>query len=886
MNYPLWHIPSIGGSLLIAIIAVVHVYVAHFAVGGGLFLVLTEMKGYREESREILEYTRRHTKFFLLLTMVFGSMTGVGIWLIVSIVHPAATSTLIHNFVFGWATEWVFFVGEIVSLFIYFYTFGRMDRKNHLRIGWLYFIFAWLSLFMINGIIGFMLTPGAWLETGDFWAGLFNPTFFPSLFFRTFLALMFAGLFGFLTATAIKERTLRESMVRYCAKWLLFPVFLLPLTAYWYFSSVSDLPQSMITGKSPEIIPYARAFLWLLPILFLGALTMAIRMPSAVKRPLAVLLVLGGLLYMGSFEWIREAARRPYIIYNYMYSNAVLKSDADAIRETGFLKKARWVKNKHLNRENILDAGREIFNFQCLSCHTVGGLVNNILPQTDKFTRFGMDSMLDGLGKINEYMPLFMGTKKEREALAAYMVNGLHKRPVEEKSSLKLDPIAFDMPPFNEDTDEYVLLAWNDFGMHLMSDSDRFFTIRPPGNTIYALLIKRGETPELVTGEVELTYRVESGYEKPSRHVEFWDFATALSGKALKPDTGLTGNGMSGIMDFNEDYNAFVAASIPLVPYPADEAFSPYPLFTVEAVDKTNGKVVARTMCVAPVSTEMGCKNCHGGAWRVKGRAGLTDQTSMDILAVHDRISKTDLLKAAEEGRPKPCQSCHSDPVLNAKGAPGLLNLSASIHGWHANYLTGRGTEACESCHPSSPSGATRGFRGIHARMGLTCVSCHGTLEDLSLSLLLREQKAGKPGASRLMKHLTPRLAGKVEEINPRTPWINEPDCLSCHVDFMPPMKNASGFNRWTKGPEGLYRLNTDENGIRCQACHGSTHALYPAQNPYGKDRDNIQPLQYQKMPYAIGANKNCRVCHTIDMEDESHHPNSLRMMRSQLPQE
>ncbi|MCP4668599.1 MAG: cytochrome C, partial [Deltaproteobacteria bacterium] len=136
MNYPVWLIPSIGGSLLIAIISVVHVYVAHFAIGGGLFLVLTEMKAYREDSRDILDYAKRHAKFFLLLTMVFGSITGVGIWFIISLVHPSATSKLIHAFVFGFATEWVFFVGEIVALFVYFYTFGKMDRRRHLLIGW------------------------------------------------------------------------------------------------------------------------------------------------------------------------------------------------------------------------------------------------------------------------------------------------------------------------------------------------------------------------------------------------------------------------------------------------------------------------------------------------------------------------------------------------------------------------------------------------------------------------------------------------------------------------------------------------------------------------------------------------------------------------------
>lgn len=85
IHYPVWNLDVFGGSFFIALIAVVHVYVAHFAVGGELFLVLTEMKGYRENSQPILDYTRKHSKFFMLLTMVFGSVTGVGIWFMISL---------------------------------------------------------------------------------------------------------------------------------------------------------------------------------------------------------------------------------------------------------------------------------------------------------------------------------------------------------------------------------------------------------------------------------------------------------------------------------------------------------------------------------------------------------------------------------------------------------------------------------------------------------------------------------------------------------------------------------------------------------------------------------------------------------------------------------
>jgi len=68
MNYPVWELYFSGGGLLMVVIAVVHVYVAHFAVGGGLFLVLTEMKAYRENDGKILAYVKAHTRFFLLWT--------------------------------------------------------------------------------------------------------------------------------------------------------------------------------------------------------------------------------------------------------------------------------------------------------------------------------------------------------------------------------------------------------------------------------------------------------------------------------------------------------------------------------------------------------------------------------------------------------------------------------------------------------------------------------------------------------------------------------------------------------------------------------------------------------------------------------------------------
>jgi cytochrome bd-type quinol oxidase subunit 1 len=874
MNYPVWELYTTGGGLFIACIAVIHVYVAHFAVGGGLFLVWAEKRAYRQNSDPLLAYVKQHTKFFLLLTMVFGSITGVGIWFTISLLNPSATSTLIHTFVFGWATEWVCFLGEIVALFIYFYTFGKISRKNHLKIGWLYFIFAWLSLFLINGIIDFMLTPGQWLQDKSFWSGFFNPSMWPALAFRTAVAFMFAGVFGFLTSMFIKEKALRDSMNRACALWIIIPFALMVASGYWYFSVLPDSVKLMVTQYSPELLPYVNVMVAGGAVLFIGAVFLALSLPLPVKKITAFIILIFGLVYMGGFEFLREGGRRPYAIYNHTYANAIKVTDQEQINAKGFLASAKWVFNRQITPENKLAAGRELFRHQCSFCHSVGGPMKDILKLTAGYSEFGIDSRLDGQGKVNPYMPPFMGTVAERKALAAYIVQGLHTRKDVPDIVVPAEDKPVDIPVFDPDEDEYVLLAWNNLGMHCISDSDPYWVLLPPANDLFAQVIRRGELPEVVTQGVEITYAVEKGFENPSAHVKFWDHVKSNFGTQPEKNIGLSGNGLSGTMHLSQDLMAYEASLIPVVPYPDDGSYNPYPTFTIEARDKKTGKVLAKTRTVAPTATEMGCKNCHGGQWRVNKVAGFTDETSANILALHDKNSGTTLLEMAENGKPQLCQSCHADPILGTKGKPDLLNFPAAIHGWHANFLSNRDTSACYKCHPSRPDGPTQCLRGAHAN-NLDCTFCHGYLEDHALSLLKKEEEMGKPGAKRLMAHLTPRTAKSLEEINPRTPWLNEPDCLNCHVDFeRPDIETASGFNRWTQGPEELFRLRHEYTGtLMCQACHGATHAVYPAKNKLSPDLDNIQPLQYQKNRRPMGF-KNCWVCHMVPMNiPPAHHP-------------
>ena len=185
-------------------IAVLHVFISHFAIGGGFFLVVMERAARKAADTERLEFLEKLSRFFVLTTLVMGALTGVGIWFVIGLLNPAATEVLIHNFVWGWAIEWTFFVVEILAALLYYYGWKRMSPADHMTLGWIYFVFAWLSLFVINGILTFMLTPGTWLATGNFWDGFFNPTFWPSLVLRSAIAVMLAGLYALLVASRCK----------------------------------------------------------------------------------------------------------------------------------------------------------------------------------------------------------------------------------------------------------------------------------------------------------------------------------------------------------------------------------------------------------------------------------------------------------------------------------------------------------------------------------------------------------------------------------------------------------------------------------------------------------------------------------------------------------
>jgi len=417
MNYPIWQLGFPGG-LLIAAVAVLHVFISHFAVGGGAYLVLTESRAYSHNDSELLGYVRHHSKFFALLTVVLGAVTGVGIWFTIGLVSPEATSSLIHTFVWGWAIEWVFFFVEIAAALIYAYHWDTLDRQTHLIVGWIYFVAAWASLVVINGIITYMLTPGRWLETGNFWAGFFNPTYWPSLFIRTAMAAGLAGIFGLVTAMW-EPSALRERIVRWAGWWLVLGIAsLLPLSR-WYFHDFPAYSRAYFSGLYPAVHHALLAGAACAAVALLLASVFALLRPKLMHPVVVAVLLVTGIGVMGSGEYLREFSRYPYVINSYIYANDIRVGQAEGIAHNGVAGTSPWVNGIAGDPHAY---GRALFAMECGACHSV----DNYRPMR-KFVRgwdakFGSEILLH-LPVIRETMPPFSGDAHDRAALGAYLAS-------------------------------------------------------------------------------------------------------------------------------------------------------------------------------------------------------------------------------------------------------------------------------------------------------------------------------------------------------------------------------------------------------------------------------------------------------------------------------
>jgi hypothetical protein len=450
------------------------------------------------------------------------------------------------------------------------------------------------------------------------------------------------------------------------------------------------------------------------------------------------------------------------------------------------------------------------------------------------------------------------------------------------------------------------ILGWNNLGMHCMDSDYSVFSVLPPYNTIEANLIVNGA---LVTNGAGYTVTYEAVAD-PSGSFNstamgkgnYYTYAHALYGATLTNEAGLAGWPMPGTnntaqaMLFEQTnhpaagvstlVNWFRAEGIPISPYDDAGRKNPYPMMRLIARNASN-QPIATNDVVLPVSDEMDCRACHGSGTQPAAEPaagwvwdGLPERDfRLNILRLHDErefAAQGPLYSSALAARkfnpaglyrgvlvdnqPVLCAACHASEALGAPSYGTIPPLTASVHAFHGHVKdpdlnvtldNSAHRAACYRCHPGSTTRCLRGAMGGavagDGSMAMQCQSCHGNMSQV----------------------------GSTNRVG----WFMEPNCQSCHsgtanhnngqIRYTSVFTDTNGTVRIavdqtfatqpnTPAPGlSLYRFSAGHGGLQCEACHGSTHAEFPATHR----NDNVRNFALQRH---AGMMVECEACHTV----------------------
>ena len=212
---------------------------------------------------------------------------------------------------------------------------------------------------------------------------------------------------------------------------------------------------------------------------------------------------------------------------------------------------------------------------------------------------------------------------------------------------------------------------------------------------------------------------------------------------------------------------------------------------------------------------------------------------------------------------------------------------------------------SCFLCHPGKK---TQHDRGVMITAGVVCQDCHGNMRQIG-------------------NDFSAATAG-VPDLTKRVPWLNEPQCDSCHIGDVvtvvgggntgvtnPPasaanlgltglmasngltalqaysaaagaqsvlvntsvpasrfsVKTTIGVPTGQTNATNLFRESRGHGGVMCQGCHGSTHAEWPTGN--ANANDNLAATQMQGHSGLI---MECSACHTGTMARNLNGPHGM----------
>ncbi|MBA3025626.1 MAG: cytochrome c [Sulfurimonas sp.] len=437
--YPLFYVPEIGSAWLMGLTGAIHIMASHTSVGAAILFAFLAHKAQKENRTDLYDYMKRYGMFLLIFSYVIGSITGPGIWYTATAASPRGISALIHNFVWVWATEWVFFVYEVIGVFALIYFMDKVDRKTHLKLTYTFALASVGTLALIIGIISFMMWPGtdAYYATGSASDAFFGTNTFPHMFLRIGFMIMMSGIIGMIISSAMhkENKELSEELTQKMGWVSLLGGFVTVFFFMWYINTLPANAQALLEMAKDSIIMNRI----ILAILFSLYFFVAIIKPQWINRTIAItMMFVIGIVGVWPGEKLRETMRKPWVAGQYMYSNQIIgrdvpgkeiKSEVELIAAKGLLTVNPWIPDRlrTITPENKLEVGKLLTRIACSNCHSLekDGLYRPLIklagPMGEEGIREYMKNVI-GTGS-SPYMPKIALPDEEYDAIAAYIAS-------------------------------------------------------------------------------------------------------------------------------------------------------------------------------------------------------------------------------------------------------------------------------------------------------------------------------------------------------------------------------------------------------------------------------------------------------------------------------
>jgi cytochrome d ubiquinol oxidase subunit I len=199
--------PYAGNRAAVWVVAQMHILFAAFILGAPIFVVISEVLGWRNKDARYERLAKEVTKVTVILYSMTALTGGLFIFVLLA-TYPQFTAWLINHFFAVFAVIYpVLFIAETIILYLYWYTWDALQgskKLRHIAIGVLLNVIGLTTLIVIDGPTAFMNTPAKLAEggmdlktfietTATLWDKMNNYSWWPLNIHRTVGNVVFGG---------------------------------------------------------------------------------------------------------------------------------------------------------------------------------------------------------------------------------------------------------------------------------------------------------------------------------------------------------------------------------------------------------------------------------------------------------------------------------------------------------------------------------------------------------------------------------------------------------------------------------------------------------------------------------------------------------------------